>query len=148
MARPKRPYTTARIRVLRTLLGLIYHIGDNMSEAKRICILSHITTKSSLDRVGQHIQSVLTYRSKRGFDATYNRLVASMLLANKCPAENLLLKAYQGDKEALAKVSSNPDIFLPTLVAPLISADADLLAALNELDVNINAVMEIFSNGN
>lgn len=148
MARPKRPYTTARIRGLRSLLGLIYHIGDDMEKIKRACMLEYITEKSSIDASAENINSVFGYIKKHGVNKAYNKLIASMLLANGCPAGNLLLKAYQGDKAALAKVGNNPDMFLPTLVAPLISADADLLAALNELDVNINTVIEIFNNGN
>ena len=150
MVRPKKPYTTARRRVPTSFLGYINHIGDSMERIQRACLLEHVVEESDVDTSAENINAVLGYIKMHGVSATYNKLMVSILLADGHRADDLIVKAYKNDQGAidrLKQIDADDMTVNPRLLAPLISSDADYLAALIELEVEFDKVMEIFENG-
>ena len=121
-----------------------------MELTRKVCITEYVTEQSEWHEVGGHIQTIFNYARTNGFNATYNELMVSILLADDCKDDDLMVKAYQGDQGALDRLKAIDADGMPInkrLLAPLIDKDADFLAALIELEVNFKTVMEIFEYG-
>ena len=147
MVRPKKQFTTTRMRVSTPILGVINAIGDSMVNMKKAALMEYVTEQSEWSFVGENIQTIFDYAKHNGFDATYNNLMVAILTADGCKHDDIMIQAYRNDQGAIQRligIQNDLGVIQTSLMAPLYAKNPDFLGALEELEVDFDTVMENF----